>query len=56
VDGQVTEASASTMAATKLYQTYALRGLTAGPHTVQWKVLSGPLTVDAVGVVAAPIQ
>ncbi len=55
VDGQVTEASASTMAATELYQTFALRGLAAGAHTVQLKVLSGNLTVDAVGVVAAPI-
>jgi hypothetical protein len=44
------------MAATELYQTYALRGLTPGAHTVQFKVLSGTLTVDAVGVVAAPIQ
>lgn len=56
VDGQVAEASASTMAATEFYQTYALRGLAAGAHTVQFKVLSGSLTVDAVGVVAAPIQ
>ena len=43
------------MAATELYQTYALRGLAAGSHTVQFKVVSGTLTVDAVGVVAAAI-
>jgi len=51
VDGQVTNASASTMASKDLYQTFTLRGLTAGAHTVQLKVLSGKLIVDAVGVV-----
>ena len=39
---------------TELYQTFTLRGLTAGAHTVQLKVLSGTLVVDAVGVVPAP--
>jgi hypothetical protein len=56
VDGQVTSSSAGTTASQELYQTYALRGLSAGSHTVQIKVLSGTLTVDAVGVVAAPTQ
>jgi hypothetical protein len=56
VDGQVTSASASTMASSEIYQTFALRGLAKGTHTVQLKVLSGTLAVDAVGVVAAPIQ
>jgi len=51
VDGQVTNASASTMAAKELYQTFTLRGLAAGPHTVQIKVTSGALVVDAVGIV-----
>jgi hypothetical protein len=55
VDGQVTNASASTLACTEFYQTFTLRGLTNGPHTVQVKVVSGTLVVDAVGVVAAPI-
>ena len=55
VDGQVTNASASTLASTEFYQTFTIRGLTSGPHTVQIKVLSGSLVVDAVGVVAAPI-
>jgi hypothetical protein len=55
VDGQVAEASASTMAAATLYQTYALRGLANASHTVQLKLVSGTLTVDAVAVVAAPI-
>ncbi|MBN2194192.1 MAG: hypothetical protein JW751_15350 [Polyangiaceae bacterium] len=55
VDGQVVAASAHTMAAAELYQTYTLRDLAPGPHTVQLEVLSGTLVVDAVGVVAAPI-
>jgi hypothetical protein len=55
VDGQVTAASASTMASTELYQTFTLGGLSNGPHTVAVKVLSGTLVVDAVAVVAAPI-
>jgi hypothetical protein len=55
VDGQVTNASASTMDSTEFYQTFTLRGLTSGAHTVQVKVLSGTLVVDAVGVVSAPI-
>ena len=53
VDGQVTTASAATAAAKELYQAFALRGLAAGPHTVQLKVVSGTLVVDAVGVVPA---
>jgi hypothetical protein len=55
VDGQVANASASTMASKEFYQTFTLRGLTNGAHTVQVKVLSGTLVVDAVGVVAPPI-
>ena len=55
VDGQVVNASAATMASKELYQTFTLRGLTAGPHTVELKVLSGTLVVDAVGVVPASI-
>jgi hypothetical protein len=54
VDGQVVNASASTAAAAELYQTFTLRGLSSGVHTVQLKVVSGTLVVDAVGVVAAP--
>jgi hypothetical protein len=54
VDGQVTNASASTTASKELYQTFTLRGLSAGAHTVQLKVVSGTLVVDAVGVVASP--
>jgi len=51
VDGQITDASASTLASTELYQTFTLRGLSAGSHTVQVRVVSGTLVVDAVGVV-----
>jgi hypothetical protein len=51
VDEKVTSASASTIASHEFYQTYTLRGLSAGAHTVQVKVLSGTLVVDAVGVV-----
>ena len=51
VDGKVVNASAATTAASQLYQTYSLRGLPAGAHTVQFKVLSGKLVVDAVGIV-----
>ena len=55
VDGQVVNASAATLAAKELYQAFTLRGLTPGTHTVQLKVLSGTLVVDAVAVVPAPI-
>ena len=55
VDGQVATPSASTMAAKELYQTFSLRGLSPGSHTVEVGVLSGTLVVDAVGVVSAPI-
>lgn len=55
VDGQIATASTSTVASKEFYQTYTLRGLANGPHTVQIKVLSGTLVVDAVAVVAASI-
>ena len=51
VDGQVVNPSASTMASTEFYQTFTLRGLIYGSHTVHLKVVSGTLVVDAVGVV-----
>ncbi|MFE9749577.1 hypothetical protein ACFYOT_32085 [Saccharothrix saharensis] len=52
VDGTVVHASAATVASPQFHQTYALRGLANGEHTVQVKVVSGTLVVDAVGVVA----
>jgi len=51
VDGQVTNANATTTPAKELYQTFTLRGLVAGTHTVQLKVTSGSLVVDAIAVV-----
>ena len=55
VDGRVTSASANTSASKEFYQTFSLRSLSNGVHTVQVKVLSGTLVVDAVAVVAAPL-
>ncbi|NUT49537.1 MAG: hypothetical protein HOV94_19850 [Saccharothrix sp.] len=52
VDGTVVHASVATVASPQFHQTYALRGLPDGKHTVRVKVLSGTLVVDAVGVVA----
>ncbi|WP_437796503.1 sugar-binding protein [Sorangium sp. So ce693] len=51
VDGRVVNPSASATASKELYQTFSLRGLDRGAHTVQVKVLGGTLVVDAVGVV-----
>ncbi|HET7540571.1 MAG TPA: hypothetical protein VFK05_11890 [Polyangiaceae bacterium] len=51
VDGKVVDASAATMAASQLYQTFSFRGLPMGAHTVRLEVLSGKLVVDAVGIV-----
>lgn len=51
VDGDVVSASAQTMASNELYQTYTLRSLGPGEHTVQFKVVGGTLVVDSVGVV-----
>jgi hypothetical protein len=53
VDGQTASATASTTASKELYQTFSLHGLSYGAHTVQVKVISGTLVVDAVAVVAA---
>jgi hypothetical protein len=55
VDGQVVDASAATSASSELYQTFTLRGLSAGAHAVQLKVVSGTLVVDAVAVVPPPV-
>ncbi len=51
VDGQVVDTAASTMASNVFCQTYSLRGLATGPHSVQLKVTSGNFVVDAVAVV-----
>ncbi|WP_240639026.1 RICIN domain-containing protein [Micromonospora ureilytica] len=51
VDGTVVNSAASTLASPEFYQTYALRNLDAGTHTVEIMVRSGSLVVDAVGAV-----
>ncbi|RTE02007.1 S-layer homology domain-containing protein [Paenibacillus whitsoniae] len=56
IDGQVVAVSAATVASKELYQTYALRGLSYGQHTVQVTVVSGTLAVDAVAVVSGGVQ
>ncbi len=55
VDGQVVDVAADTMASTEFYQTFTLRGLDYGEHSVALKVTAGTLVVDAVAVVAAPL-
>ncbi|CAH0122252.1 hypothetical protein PAE9249_04800 [Paenibacillus sp. CECT 9249] len=56
VDGQIVAASAITTASKELYQTFTLRGLAYGEHTVRIKVLSGTLVVDAVAVVSGEVK
>ncbi|WP_110932333.1 S-layer homology domain-containing protein [Paenibacillus bouchesdurhonensis] len=56
VDGQIVMPSASTLASKELYQTLTLRGLAYEEHTVQIKVLSGTLVVDAIAVISGEVQ
>jgi len=57
VDGELVVPNARTLASGQFEQTYALRGLPYGEHTVTVELLSGSLTVDAVGVIEeAPQQ
>lgn len=51
VDGETLVVSGAAGVAKELYQTFTLRGLKYGEHTVQLKVLSGTLTVDSVAVI-----
>jgi hypothetical protein len=51
VDGSVVTSSARTSASGDLAHTYSLRNLPSGSHTVQLRVLSGTLVIDAVGIV-----
>ncbi|WP_342478582.1 S-layer homology domain-containing protein [Paenibacillus sp. FSL H7-0350] len=51
VDGETLVVSGAAGAAKELYQTFTLRGLNYGEHTVQIKVLSGTLAVDSVAVI-----
>ncbi|UFU06350.1 bacterial Ig-like domain-containing protein [Ruania halotolerans] len=50
VDGELVEPAARTQASGQFEQTYVLRGLAHGEHTVSLEVLSGSLTVDAVAI------
>src|SRR5699024_8010421 len=57
VDGELVAPNARTRASGQFEQTYVLRGLPYGAHTVTVELLSGSLTVDAVGAVeVAPQQ
>ncbi|WIX92347.1 hypothetical protein [Amycolatopsis sp. DG1A-15b] len=50
IDGSIADSAARTAASAEFSQTFGLRGLTYGRHTVQIKVRSGVLVVDAVAV------
>ncbi|RCX14838.1 dockerin type I repeat protein [Anaerobacterium chartisolvens] len=56
VDGKVVNSSAGTMSSGEFYQTFTLRGLDYGKHTVSLKVVSGTLVVDAVAVISDIIK
>lgn len=51
VDGRLVAMNAATRSSTNYQQTFSLRGLPYGPHTVTLTVVTGKLWVDAVGVV-----
>jgi uncharacterized repeat protein (TIGR02543 family) len=51
VDGQLTAINVPTRSSTNYQQTFTLRGLPYGHHTVTLEVATGTLEVDAVGVV-----
>lgn len=52
VDGRTVVLSGAAAASKELYQTFMLRGLEYGEHTVLIKVLSGTLAVDSVGIIS----
>lgn len=51
VDGNVINSAASTASSSNFYQAFTVRDLGVGVHTVQVRVLSGTLVVDAIAVV-----
>ncbi|TPX02170.1 hypothetical protein FJ656_23785, partial [Schumannella luteola] len=53
VDGTLIQAAAATRATGSYQQTFTLRGLPYGTHTVRLEVVAGTLNVDAVGVVSS---
>lgn len=54
VDGELVALSQQTRPSGQYQQTYALRGLPYGEHTVELEVVAGALAVDAVGVLGTP--
>jgi hypothetical protein len=54
VDGELIATNVPTRASTNFQQTFSLRGLAWGRHTVTLEVVAGTLLVDSVGVLAAP--
>ncbi len=54
LDGELVAMNQSTRTSTNYQQTYSLRGLPYGEHTVTLAVTTGTLAVDAVGVVQTP--
>lgn len=54
VDGTLIATDVATRASTNFQQTFALRGLAWGRHTVTLTVTAGTLLVDAVGVIGTP--
>ena len=51
VDGSVVQTDAVTRSSSSFYQTYEVRDLPYGQHTVRFTVTSGTLVVDSIGVV-----
>ncbi|MEV6345474.1 sugar-binding protein [Actinoplanes sp. NPDC051851] len=56
VDGVVTGTDLATRVSTNYQQTFGLRGLACGRHTVTVEVTSGTLLVDAAGVLGTPAR
>lgn len=56
VDGEIITTSATTKSSSDLYQTYTLRGLEYGKHTIQIKVIEGTLTIDSVGIISGQVK
>jgi len=54
LDGKLIATNLPARSSTNFQQTFALRGLPWGRHTVTVEVIAGTLVVDAVGVFATP--
>jgi len=55
VDGEPLLLAAETKPSAELYQTFTLRGLPYGEHTVRFEVVSGTLVVDSVAVISGEV-